>query len=364
MDVVTQAVLGATAAQGFLGRRLPRSAWLAGALGGYLPDADIFITFPGDSLSTWLIHRNFTHGIGFLPIGAALAIVPLLIFPAGRRNYTSLYLAALLGICTHGVLDATTAFGTMLWWPFSNARISWDLVAIIDPLVTLPLLIGLLWSMQRGLRQRHVLRSTSGAPPILAAVRAPALAALLWAIAYIEVFGTLQRNSALETQHKIAQERGHTPMRGRVLMAPAQNFLFRSFYEHEGRVYADSIRAPWWGTTTVWRGSSTPLLRPDDPLFDPYQSQVRADIARFHDFTQDWMIDLTPSVGTQPLLADARYGVTPDTFESLWKLSLTPTPPDSHTTLQRNMGLANRRAADLWKAMTGNAPEFVPLAAP
>jgi inner membrane protein len=367
MDVVTQTLIGAVAAQSVMGRRLPRRAWLAGALGGYIPDADIFIRFHGDSLSTWLIHRHFTHGIGFIPIAAALVTLPWLLSRAGRRDTVPLYLAALLGVATHAPLDACTAFGTMLWWPLSHTRVSWDLVAIIDPIVTLPLLVGLLWSLAVGWNShQQALTDAPGSPPTLrGGVRSFALAALLWVVAYIGIFGALQREAALRITHQLARERGHEPARVRVLLAPGQNFLFRSIYEYGGAVYADSIRTPWWGEPTVWRGAAAPLYRADpaDPL--------ARDIARFNDFTQGWTIafpvrgpeDARTPADTRPAqLADARYGVTPDAFESLWKLNLSPTPPDTTTTLERNMGLAQRRADVLWNAITGKNANFVPLA--
>ena len=46
-----------------------------------------------------------------------------------------------LGYSTHGLLDACTSYGTQLFWPFSNERISWNNISIVDPLFTIPVLI-------------------------------------------------------------------------------------------------------------------------------------------------------------------------------------------------------------------------------
>ena len=43
MDPLTQGLLGAAAAQVVLGKRLGHRGWIAGAIGGLLPDADILI---------------------------------------------------------------------------------------------------------------------------------------------------------------------------------------------------------------------------------------------------------------------------------------------------------------------------------
>ena len=50
-------------------------------------------------------------------------------------------MACILGYGTHGLLDACTSYGTHLYWPFALDRISWNLVSIIDPLLSLPLLM-------------------------------------------------------------------------------------------------------------------------------------------------------------------------------------------------------------------------------
>ncbi|MDB2316436.1 metal-dependent hydrolase, partial [Luminiphilus sp.] len=41
-------------------------------------------------------------------------------------RYQQVWLVALVGYATHGLLDACTTYGTMLLWPFSDARIAWS----------------------------------------------------------------------------------------------------------------------------------------------------------------------------------------------------------------------------------------------
>ena len=57
------------------------------------------------------------------------------------KDWTFLYG---LGFLTHTLLDACTPFGTQLFQPFSNIRISLDTIAVIDPLYTVPFLCCLL----------------------------------------------------------------------------------------------------------------------------------------------------------------------------------------------------------------------------
>ena len=46
------------------------------------------------------------------------------------------------------LLDAFTTYGTQLLLPFSNRRVSFDSINIVDPIYTLPLLIGLFLSVK------------------------------------------------------------------------------------------------------------------------------------------------------------------------------------------------------------------------
>ena len=55
------------------------------------------------------------------------------------------WLAAIsLALLTHPLLDAHTAYGTQLFWPLTVPPTSWATLFIIDPLYTLPLLVGVL----------------------------------------------------------------------------------------------------------------------------------------------------------------------------------------------------------------------------
>lgn len=50
----------------------------------------------------------------------------------------------MLTLVTHPLLDAHTIYGTQLSWPMTSPPLMWSTLFIIDPLYTLPLLIGAL----------------------------------------------------------------------------------------------------------------------------------------------------------------------------------------------------------------------------
>jgi inner membrane protein len=68
--------------------------------------------------------------------------------------------AILLALLTHPLLDAHTAYGTQLFWPLPVPPTQWGTLFIIDPLFTLPLLLGVIGAVfwPRGLRAERVLR--------------------------------------------------------------------------------------------------------------------------------------------------------------------------------------------------------------
>jgi len=61
--------------------------------------------------------------------------------------YTEWYILYFLGFLTHTLLDCFTTYGTQLYLPFSDARVAWNSIAVVDPLYTIPFLLFLIASM-------------------------------------------------------------------------------------------------------------------------------------------------------------------------------------------------------------------------
>lgn len=58
----------------------------------------------------------------------------------GFKDWTLMYFLAFL---THWVIDACTAYGTQIFEPFSRYRVAFNNISIVDPLYTVPMIIGL-----------------------------------------------------------------------------------------------------------------------------------------------------------------------------------------------------------------------------
>jgi membrane-bound metal-dependent hydrolase YbcI (DUF457 family) len=117
--------------------RTNRVAIFAATLGAVFPDIDIIAEIISrDPLAIVKYHRGITHSFVGLPFFAAL----LALFTrwiARRRGIENLSWAMLtliygIGIASHIVLDGMTSFGTRMWTPISQQRVSWDLLFIID----------------------------------------------------------------------------------------------------------------------------------------------------------------------------------------------------------------------------------------
>lgn len=142
MDSITQAALGATIAGAVTGKSLGRSALLAGAVLGTLPDLDVVIDY-GTAVANFTQHRGFSHSL--------LILVPLSFLLAWglwrwkpQVSYPRWLLMTGLVLVTHPLLDAFTTYGTQLFWPF-GPPVALHSIFIIDPLYTLPLLLALVF---------------------------------------------------------------------------------------------------------------------------------------------------------------------------------------------------------------------------
>lgn len=144
MDSVTQAALGAAIGGLVAPPNSRRRAMVAGALLGTLPDLDVIIDY-GGAVENYTYHRGFSHSLIVLaPFSVLLWLVLKRWWePVQDAPYRWLVLIS-LALLTHPLIDAHTAYGTQLFWPFEPNPASWATLFIIDPVFTLPLLVGVI----------------------------------------------------------------------------------------------------------------------------------------------------------------------------------------------------------------------------
>ena len=315
MDPVSQGSVGATLAQAAVkqgsNKTAIRSATLMGCFGGLAPDMDVLIFSTTDPLLFLEYHRQFTHALIFIPIGALIVAAVMHRIVGQGLTFKQSYLFCLLGYATHGLLDTCTTYGTQLLWPFTTERFAWNNVSIIDPLFTLPILALIIF----GVRLRK---------PFLGRI------ALIWGVSYL-LFGIAQRERAEALGYEMAAARGHDPIRLEAKPGFSSVLLWKIVYETEDRFYIDAVRAGFDSRNYPGESAEKLDVTQHFPWLDP-ESQQAIDIERFRWFSNNYLA-IDPKVPNR--IIDVRYSVVPNEVDALWAIDLDPAKPkDAHIVWQ------------------------------
>jgi inner membrane protein len=225
-------------------------------------------------------------------------------------------LAAIIGYATHGLLDAFTSYGTQLLWPFSDLRVAWDWIPIVDPIYTIPLWIGVIWTAR------------TGDPK-------PVRAAFLLSSLYI-CFGGWQHHRAVVAQQDLAEMRGHKIEHSRVMPAPGWLLFWRSLYVSNGRLFIDGVETRWFGSTLALEGGSANLTTLNDL---PESARSNAESRRRFEVL-NWFSDglIAPvaaapaeaaGAGAESAYGDMRFTAAVESLTPLWGLQFDPASGDS-----------------------------------
>ncbi|MDH3632580.1 MAG: metal-dependent hydrolase [Gammaproteobacteria bacterium] len=307
MDPLTQGLLGGALALSVANKKESRLAAAIGFVAALPADADILIGASDDPLLNIEFHRHFTHSLIFIPIGALIIASILWLLLRKRIGFKSVYFYALLGYGTSGLLDACTSYGTHLLWPFSDERIAWSIIAIIDPVFTLVLLIALIL----GFRYYKPGSARVG---------------LTLAGAYL-LLGLWQHQNALESARELAAQRGHDVQRILVKPTLANLILWRSVYRSGDVFYVDAIRiGP--GTIRSYPGSTARMFVPERDLPKlPRDSVLARDIERFYRLSNDFVV---PDPVRDNVLIDIRYSMLPTSVTPMWGIEFNLASPTHH----------------------------------
>ena len=208
MDSLSQIVLGAAVGEAVLGKKLGNRAMVWGAVAGTLPDMDVLGQFFLNELDNLAFHRGISHSLTatvlgslffgwatdwlyrsshhakiaiaakafavvvlgfvvnfltqifapgeFLPVVLYVPLAGWIFWRHGKRRYFSgtwerpetdfkgWVQLFFWGFLTHILLDCFTTYGTQVFAPFSDVRVAWGTISVVDPIYTLPFLICLL----------------------------------------------------------------------------------------------------------------------------------------------------------------------------------------------------------------------------
>ena len=300
MDPLTQGTIGAVLPQA-LGKKNLGIVALLGFLSGMAPDLDIFIRSSTDPLLSLEYHRQFTHSLVFIPFGGL--ICALFLFVVFKKispfNFKKTWLYCTLGYGTHGLIDACTSYGTLLFWPFSDMRIAWNNIPIIDPLFTLPLIILIALAT---IKKKNVYSKI----------------ALGWAVTYLMI-GVYLHNVAINVGKEIAEQRGHIITRIKAKPSFGNLILWKTIYETDNKFYVDATNLLF---NKIIPGESIKKLNQEEDF--PWlkeESQQYKDVERFKWFSNDFLA-VNPQNKNQ--IIDIRYSGIPNEIGGLWGVQLNP----------------------------------------
>ena len=331
MDPLSQATLGAAAAQSLIKKSDLARIALIGALAGMAPDLDVLIQSSTDPLLQLEYHRQFTHSLIFIPVGALVCAIAFWPFMRRHMSFRAIWLTALAGYATHALLDACTTYGTLLLWPFSDARIAWNTISVIDPVFTLPLL-GFV--IAAGVKKSQFIGRLG----------------MAWVALYLSI-GVIQEERAIAAGEALAADRGHAPAVVSAKPSFGNLLLWKTVYEYDDHFWVDAVRAG--GDVTIIEGDHVARLNLQSsfPWLDTDSQQAR-DVERFRWFSNDYLaIDSDDPF----LIVDMRYSHLPNEIKGLWGIRLDPdASADEHVTWVARRSADSERFEQLWAMLKGN----------
>ena len=300
MDPLSQGLVGTSVSHLYIKNKRLVLLSIIAFLSAMSPDLDIFFRSDDDPLIFLEYHRQFTHSLIFIPIGGLVCSI-FFYFVLARRyeiNFKTVYIVSTLAYATHGLVDATTSYGTQLYWPFSNERVAFNLISVIDPLFTFPILLLLFFSI---LKKNYFLSILS----------------VIWIFSYYSL-GKYQEQRVTKYMMEIVSERGHK--HDSLLIKPsfANIIVWKSIYEDNDVYYVDAIKV---GLEEIYLGgTSIEKLNIDKsfPWLDK-TSQQAIDIERFRWFANGY---LAVSPLNSSHIIDVRYSTLPNKVLPLWSIAL------------------------------------------
>ncbi|CAN5399980.1 metal-dependent hydrolase [soil metagenome] len=307
MDPITHGVVGAMAAYTISDKKARKSAPVAGAGSAMLADIETFMHLPSDPLFNLEVHRQFTHSLVFIPVGALIATALFWFLLRRHLSFKQLYIYSIAGYATHWFMDVITSYGTELFWPFVNTRYAWNLVSVVDPLFSAGLI--LFTALALWYNRKWLIGAAWG-----------------WMILILAA-GWIQNERADRTMNLLAEERGHSLERSVVKPTLGNQILWRATYISRDSVFTDAVRAGLYSSPTIYSGESYPLVDISEE-FQAYRgTTLYSDLKRFERLSEGYLIrhPQLPEV-----IGDARYSMLPTSLVPLWGVATDTLQSDSH----------------------------------
>lgn len=146
MDTVTHALFGLTLYGAFDKRALTahekQALLFTTVVGSEIPDIDVISRFWDEAGRYQMWHRGLTHSVLLVPLWALLLLA--VVWLLWRIGNWKLFGAGALAVWIHDSSDLFNAWGTGYFEPFSQMRVTFGTVPIVDVVFWLLMLAGLL----------------------------------------------------------------------------------------------------------------------------------------------------------------------------------------------------------------------------
>ncbi|MEO5339905.1 MAG: metal-dependent hydrolase [Magnetococcus sp. MYC-9] len=308
MDPVTHALLGGTTAVLFTSRHRLATAAVVGGCAALLADLDVLIQSDQDPLLQLEFHRQFTHALIFTPVGGLVATLLLWWWARARATFRQTWIMACWGYVTAGPLDACTSYGTQLLWPFSDLRIAWSIVPVVEPVTTALLAVFLLLTVLR----HHKRWAVAGG----------VMVGLWFGVAWF------QHQRASDMAMVWAQQRGDQVEALHIKPTMMNLVLWRAVYKIGPDIQSVALRPGLWGEARLYPGERARWIDPARPLPGiPMESVLGQDVRRFVRLSDHFVV-IHPR--HPHVIGDGRYALLPHTIDPLWGITLDPDRSGRH----------------------------------
>lgn len=140
MDTITHIITGAVLA-GPVKEKLGWTGAAAVVAGAFAPDADLVLRLFGSDL-VFRYHRVVTNSLIGIAVFPFLVALIIWLSTDRRVALSKMWFCVFLGYIAHVFMDYTNSYGSPLFWPFSSKWDALDWVFIIEPWVSVPVIIG------------------------------------------------------------------------------------------------------------------------------------------------------------------------------------------------------------------------------
>jgi inner membrane protein len=138
VDSLTHIALGAIIGETVASRSLGKRSLAIGALAQSIPDIDFLAGFWMDADNNLLAHRGFTHSILFMVAASLFCALAMERWYRARGMALNRWmLLFLVEMGTHLLLDVMNVYGVGLFEPFSQVRVSLNVLFVADPLFSI-----------------------------------------------------------------------------------------------------------------------------------------------------------------------------------------------------------------------------------